>query len=108
MKFTSTYDLIAHAIQNKMIVTATYQGHHREMCPHVLGKKNGRTQCLFYQFGGSSKSAGVITPGSPKNWRCIPIDELINVDIISGEWQTASNHSVPQTCVDEIYYEVNI
>lgn len=101
----STFDLIRQAIQNKQQIIATYNGHRREMCPHVLGMKNGREQALFYQFGGSS-SSGMIVPGSTQNWRCIPISGLINVEVRDGAWHTASNHSTPQTCVDTIFAQV--
>lgn len=100
-----TYSLIRQAIQNKEQVIATYQGHEREMCPHVLGTKKGRQQALFYQFEGTSKS-GLRPDGSPENWRCIFIDELENVRTREGPWHTAPNHSRPQTCVDQIDVEV--
>ena len=100
----NNYALIRDAIVSKKIVTATYQDHHREMCPHVLGLKNDRRQALFYQFGGTS-SSGLDPDGSAKNWRCI--DDLQNVVVVDGEWHTAPNHTRPQTCVDEIDVEVD-
>jgi len=103
----ANYDLIKDAIVNKKQVTAIYNGYTREMCPHVLGTKNGRMQCLFYQFGGGS-SSGVIVPGSPQNWRCIPIETMQIIEVKIGAWYSASNHSVPQSCVDEIHVEVEI
>lgn len=66
---SSVYDIVRNAIATKQIIVATYQGHMREMCPHVIGRKNGREQALFYQFGGTS-SSGPIVADSPKNWRC--------------------------------------
>lgn len=106
---SDTYKIIRKAIQNKEIVTAIYQDHPREMCPHVIGHKNGREQALFYQFGGST-SKGPVVPGSnqKQNWRCIPIAGLINVSTRSGEWHTSDNHSQAQTCVDEIDLEVDL
>lgn len=100
------YTIIKNAILNKQVVTAIYQGHRREMCPHVIGTKNGRRQALFYQFGGTS-SSGIIIPGSKNNWRCIPIDTLEGITISEGDWHTASNHSIPSTCVDIIDVEVD-
>lgn len=105
---SNTYDLIRNAIAKKQIVVATYQDLIREMCPHVIGKKNGKEQALFYQFGGQSRSDPGITPGSPNNWRCLPIDGLSNVTVKDGQWVTAENHSRPQTCVDEIDLEVDL
>ncbi|MGC3991461.1 MAG: hypothetical protein QM796_17605 [Chthoniobacteraceae bacterium] len=104
---STTYNTIKSAILNKQQVVATYNGHVREMCPHVIGTKNGREQALFYQFGGTS-SSGAIVPNSPQNWRCIPIEGLTKVSVRSGVWETGTNHSRPQTCVDDIDVEVSV
>ncbi|WP_370555292.1 hypothetical protein [Edwardsiella tarda] len=103
---SKNYDLIREAILNQQQVFADYEGYPREMCPHVIGTKNGREQVLFYQFGGSS--SGPITPNSPKNWRCMPIERLDNVRIVDGNWYTGDNHSRAQTCIDSIDVEVVI
>lgn len=104
---SDSYATIRNAILKKQHVVATYNGHVREMCPHVIGTKNGREQALFYQFGGTS-SSGAIIPGSPQNWRCIPIAGMSNISIRSGTWHTGDNHSRPQTCVDTIDVEVTV
>ena len=101
------YGLVRQAIIDKKIVTGNYDGYYREMCPHTIGRsKTGDEQALFYQTGGESKS-GLGPPGSPKNWRCIPLSRLSNVKVIDGAWGTASNHSMPQTCVADIDIEVD-
>ena len=97
--------LIRQAILNKDQVIATYQGHHREMCPHVLGRKGGRSQALFYQFGGTS-SSGLGPPGSGNNWRCIPLAGLSNVSTRKGQWYTAPTYSREQTCIEFIDVEI--
>lgn len=103
----STYSIIKSAIANKLVITAVYDGHYREMCPHVLGlNKRGEYQALFYQFGGTSKS-GLGPPGSFDNWRCVPLAELSMVSSREGEWRTATNHSRPQTCVKVIHAVVD-
>ena len=94
----STYNLIRAAILNKQQVVATYNGHRREMCPHTLGRKGGRAQCLFYQFAGSSSSA--LPPGG--EWRCIPIAGLQDVLLRDGPWYTGTSHTRPQTCVGDV------
>ena len=99
------YTIIKNAIINKQQITADYNGYYREMCPHVIGDKNGRRQALFYQFAGESSSG--IVPGSQSNWRCIPVDTLQNVKAQSGAWHTASNHSTASTCLDVIDVEVD-
>jgi hypothetical protein len=103
----SVYQVLREAILKKQQVIATYNGYSREMCPHTLGKKNGKEHCLFYQFGGQS-SSGHIIPGSDKNWRCIPVNGLMNVFVREGQWHTASNHSRKQTCIDQIDVEVSL
>jgi hypothetical protein len=104
---SSTYQIIRQAIIDKNQIIADYDGYHREMCPHVIGRKQGREQALFYQFGGDSKSGLDTTPDSPSNWRCIPIEGLSGVSAQSGNWYSAPNHSRPQTCVDEIDVDVS-
>jgi len=102
----TTYELLSDAIRNKRNVHAYYNGYYREMCPHVVGYKDGRQNCLLYQFAGES-SSGLEPDGSPKNWRCVSIEKLSQVEIVDGKWHTAPNHSRPQTCVDQIEVEVS-
>jgi len=47
----NTYNVIRQAIIDKQQVIGNYDGHFREMRPHVIGTKNGRQQALFYQSG---------------------------------------------------------
>jgi len=102
----SVLDLIVMAIQQKLIVTADYQGRVRIMCPHIVGykdSKNGQElNALFFQFAGESRSG--LPPGG--EWRCIHLNQLSNVSVTPGTWHTAPDHSRPQTCVDEIIAEV--
>ena len=102
---TINYNRVREALLKKQQVVAEYNGHLREMCPHVIGLKKGREQALFYQFGGTSSSKAIM-PGSKENWRCIPIDGLRVIEIRDGEWYSSSDHTRPQTCVDDIDVEV--
>jgi hypothetical protein len=95
------YALIRVATLGKQQVLATYKGHRRELCPHVLGTKDGRRQVLFFQFGGGSSS--VLPPGG--EWRCIPVDGLEDVAVRDGPWHTGAHHQHPETCVDVIDVE---
>jgi len=119
-----SYSLVQQAILTQTPITATYHGHYREMCPHVLGIKRGRPatpgrgrrpgraatpdeeHVLCYQFGGTSNT-GLRPDGSGDNWRCVRVSELMNVQLAPGPWHTAPNHSRPQNCVDDIDVEVN-
>lgn len=102
-----TYALVRQAIIDKHQVVGTYHNHRREMCPHVIGvSRKGRRQALFYQFGGASES-GLGPDGSRFNWRCIPLDDLMDVIVRPGDWHTAPNHTRPQTCVFRVDVEVS-
>jgi hypothetical protein len=62
-----SYALIRGAILDRRQVHATFQGRFRELCPHVLGTKNGRRQALFFQFGGAAcrrAAAGAAFPST--------------------------------------------
>jgi hypothetical protein len=98
---SDVYELIRQATLARQQVVATYKGHRRELCPHVLGTKQGRRQALFFQFGGSSSSA--LPLGG--EWRCIPVDALEEVVVQDGPWHTGVEHGLPETCVDEIDVE---
>ena len=98
---TDTYGLIRAAMLARRQVVATYKGHRRELCPHVLGTKEGRRQALFFQFGGGSSSA--LPPGG--EWRCIPVDGLKDVVVRDGPWHTGVGHQYPETCLDTIDVE---
>lgn len=98
---TDVYELIRGATLAKRQVVATYQGHRRELCPHVLGWKKGRRHALFFQFGGGSASK--LPPCG--DWRCIPVDGLQDVFVRDGPWHTGVSHENPERCVDTIDVE---
>ena len=100
-------DLIIQAITKKKPVRAMYSGYERELCIHAVGTKRGKPQLIAYQSGGSS-SSGPIVLGSDRNWRCMELAKLSDVEIIEGEWVSVSEHSRPTTCLDEITAEVEI
>ena len=95
------YSIVRQAILDQAQVVATYGGHRRQMCPHVIGTKGGRRQALFFQFAGSSRS-GLPAGGE---WRCLPVDGLSDVVSQAGRWYPAAPHARPQTCVDVIDVE---
>jgi hypothetical protein len=82
-------------------VVGHYGGYVRELCPHILGWKDGEARCLAYQFGGFSRS-GPITPGSPDNWRCLKVDELQDVQVRPGRWYSGRSHERTQRCIDVV------
>ena len=103
----TTFELVWDAIAKKKRVHARYKGHSRVLCPHVLGYKDGREQCLFYQVSGGSDS-GLGPAGSSQNWRCIPLDGIDEIELAEGSWYTAdtTGHR-DQNCVDQVVITVN-
>lgn len=96
------YSLVRAAVVSKRPMAAVYHGHQRLLCPHRLGwNKDGQPRVLCYQYGGESES-GLEPVGSSTNWRCIAVDQLSVVELLADAWQTAPNHSRPQTCVAEV------
>lgn len=95
------YALVRRAIEEKQQVHASYAGHQRRMCPHVLGTKEGRSRALFFQFAGGSHRG--LPPGG--DWRCLFLDALNGASIHAGTWHTRA-HSEPQRCVVDVDLEV--
>ena len=95
------YRLVRTAVISKRPIRAIYHGRDRWFCPHRLGRNHeGQIRVLCYQYGGESNS-GLQSAGSPANWRCLALEKLSRVELLEGAWQTAPNHSRPQTCVAE-------
>jgi hypothetical protein len=93
------YGLIWTAISNKQPISAVYKELPRFFCPHRLGRNRlGQPRVLCYQYAGESES-GLGPFGSPDNWRCVVFERLRRVELLTGSWKTAPNHSCPATCV---------
>ena len=97
---TMSYALIRRAVLEKKTVRAVYQGLYCEMCPHLIGTRNGRECALCYQFGGQSSSRLIQPDGSIENWRCVEIAELFDVTIEDGAWHTARFDSSLRSCIE--------
>lgn len=101
---STNYELIRQAILEGKQVAFTYQGYRRETCPHVIGFKSGMEKALVFQFAGGS-SSGLPAGGQ---WRCVFLNEVVDVQIKSGDWHTGYSHTQPQTCVDQIDVQVQV
>ncbi|SRR6266542_1441491 len=98
---------VRSAIVHRRPIAALYRGRRRLLCPHLLGwNKRRRLQVLCYQYGGDSES-GLQPAGASDNWRCLAVENLSNVELLDGPWQTAENHSRPQNCIDEVELDVD-
>jgi hypothetical protein len=50
-----TYTLFCKAILREQQVVCTYDGRHRELCPHIIGtNRSGEEVVLASQFAGES------------------------------------------------------
>jgi hypothetical protein len=95
------YEIVRAAVVRRQPISCRYHERDRLFCPHRLGRnKEGQRRVLCYQFGGQSES-GLEPPGSAANWRCIALDKLSRVELLSSEWHTAPNHSRPTTCITD-------
>ncbi len=99
---TEIYDLVKRAILERLIIVAVYDGCRREMCPHVIGRKDGKENALFFQFAGDSRSG--LPPGG--EWRCLHLAELTDVSLRTGLWRAGEGRPGIQTCVDEVDAQV--
>ena len=95
------YHLVWGAVADKRPIEGVYEERHRLVCPHRLGlNREGELRALCYQYGGESDS-GLGPAGSPSNWRCIALQKLSAVKLLSDSWRTAPNHSRPSSCIAE-------
>ncbi len=60
---------------------------------------------VVYQFGGMT-SKGPVTGDSAGNWRCMDVSQIVNLEVIGGEWHSFENHSTPSKCIDTMLAEV--
>ena len=101
------YALLRTAGARKQSVAATYEGHRRLLCPHVLGRsKQGRRNAFCYQFGGTSGSGLRTVVVGVGGWRCMVVDKLSQVELQSGGWHTEPRSS-RQTCVAEVEFDAD-
>jgi uncharacterized protein len=104
MGHSTVFTLFHRAILRRQHVTCEYKGHYREVCPYILGHKDGREAALVYQFGGTS-SRGLPRGGE---WRCLSLSEVHDPVARDGQWHGDAKHSRTQRCVDVVFVDVNI
>lgn len=98
----TAYGSILATMKAQKPFSCTYSGLYREVCAHTLGRKNGREQVLVFQYAGES-SKGLPPEGE---WRCMPVVGIENFHELDGPWRTGTRQGNPQTCVDDVDFEV--
>ena len=100
---SNSFELIKQAIIEQKCMTAVYHERLRDLCPHVLGWKDGREHALFFQVGGESEK-GLASTGS---WRCLNLDELSEIETSDSEFRTGPGYfDNPQKCVDKVEAQI--
>jgi hypothetical protein len=100
---SATYQLFRAAILERKQIVCEYDGCYREVCPHVLGYKDGAEKALTFQFAGESKSG--LPPGG--EWRSFALPDVHAARLRDGPWRTGTQHGRPQICVDIVELDVN-
>jgi len=100
---SDVYALFEQAMRERLQIVCTYRGHRREICPIVLGFKDGAEKALTFQFAGGSSSR--LPAGG--EWRCLALAEVTDVTLRPGPWHTGSSHQASQTCMTEVDLDVN-
>ena len=97
-----TYTLFRNAILAEQQVTCSYEGRHRELCPHIIGtNKSGEEVVLAWQFAGDSS-------GKLPQWRCLRLANISNARAQPGPWHEGGSHLTTQTCVSNIDLDINV
>ena len=97
-----TYALFRNAILGEQQVVCTYDGRHRELCPHIIGTdKDGKEAVLAWQFGGESS-------GKLPQWRCLKLVNVRDAHARDGRWHAGGSHKTTQSCVTAIDLDINV
>jgi hypothetical protein len=95
--------LIRVAIVDRRQLSFVSAGKWREMCPHVLGTRQGVWHVYGWQFAGETNR------GRLPDWRCIELLSITSeIRMSDGEWHRGWRaKNAMQTCVDSIFAQVD-
>ena len=93
------------AVRAHQQITCIYGGHDRVVCPIILGYSGDGQEAVFaFQIGGGSTKK--LPPAG--DWRCFHLADVTDISLRSGEWQSGTRHTRPQSCVRYVDVDVNI
>ena len=99
---SATYTVFRNAILGEQQVVCSYDGRHRELCPHIIGtNRKGEEVALAWQFAGESS-------GKLPQWRCLKLSNVGDAHARDGRWYAGGSHKTSQKCVTEIDLDINI
>jgi hypothetical protein len=99
---SALFRLFHRAILNRQQIVCVYQRHSREICPIILGHKDGAERALVYQFAGMGSRGPV-----RGEWKCLNMAEVKDAKTRHGRWYSGDKHRSQQRCVDEVFIDVN-
>ncbi|HJA09988.1 MAG TPA: WYL domain-containing protein [Candidatus Duodenibacillus intestinavium] len=72
----SVFDDLKFAIENRRVVTFTYDGHHRVVEPFLLGVTTaGKPALRGFQTAGTSKS------GKVPDWHLFSLSKIVSIEV---------------------------
>jgi len=93
------------AVRARQQITCSYGGYDRVVCPIILGYAGDGQEAVFaFQIGGGSTKK--LPPAG--DWRCFHLADVTDISLRSGEWQSGTRHTRPQSCVRYVDVDVNI
>ena len=95
--------LFLEAMRDRRPIACMYQGHHREICPVMLGRTSLEEKALVFQFGGSTSRGRLTEP----DWKCFNLAEVRDAVLQDGRWHAGTEHSAAQHCMKMVEYDVN-
>jgi hypothetical protein len=99
---SSAYAIFRAAIQSEQQVACSYEGRHRELCPHIIGtNRAGEEVVLAWQFAGESS-------GKLPQWRCLKLATVEHAKARDGRWHAGGSHKTMQKCVTAIDLDINV
>jgi hypothetical protein len=101
---SANYKLFVRAMRERKQIDCTYDGHRRELCPHILGhNKDGEEAALAVQFGGNTSKGPLQKP----QWKCLRLALVSNAELRDGRWYEGKRHNQQQHCVASVDLAVN-
>ncbi|WP_159005998.1 hypothetical protein [Bradyrhizobium sp. S69] len=99
---SAAYTLFRNAILGERQVVCSYEGRHRELCPHIIGTNiSGEEVVLAWQFAGESS-------GPLPQWRCLKLANVRDARARDGRWHAGGSHKTTQKCVVNIDLDINV
>jgi hypothetical protein len=101
---SATYQLFREAILDEKQIICSYDGYRRELCPLIIGLRNGEERVLAFQFAG--RSSRPLPPGG--DWKCLTLSKVRDAVLRDGPWFEGGEHRAEQTCIGEVDLDINI